>query len=70
MAQVLSESDLDRIHPARHAFGRGFFLVNLLRIEHFLLELGGDFTFVGRQRKLRVGVYIPSGSNAATKRAT
>ncbi len=25
------------------------------RLEHFLLELGGDFTFVGRQRRLRVG---------------
>ncbi len=24
-------------------------------IEHFLLELGGDFTFVGRQRRLRIG---------------
>jgi predicted nuclease of restriction endonuclease-like (RecB) superfamily len=24
-------------------------------LEHFLLELGGDFTFVGRQRRLRVG---------------
>lgn len=29
-------------------------------LETFLLELGGDFTFVGRQRRLRVG-----GSNAA-----
>ncbi|HEY2517062.1 MAG TPA: PDDEXK nuclease domain-containing protein, partial [Polyangiaceae bacterium] len=27
----------------------------ILRLEHFLLELGGDFTFVGRQRRLRVG---------------
>lgn len=25
------------------------------RLEHFLLELGGEFTFVGRQRRLRVG---------------
>lgn len=25
------------------------------RLENFLLELGGDFTFVGRQRRLRVG---------------
>lgn len=25
------------------------------RLEAFLLELGGDFTFVGRQRRLRVG---------------
>jgi predicted nuclease of restriction endonuclease-like (RecB) superfamily len=25
------------------------------QLEHFLLELGGDFTFVGRQRRLRVG---------------
>ena len=25
------------------------------RLEDFLLELGGDFTFVGRQRRLRVG---------------
>ena len=25
------------------------------RLEHFLLELGGDFAFVGRQRRLRVG---------------
>ena len=24
-------------------------------LEHFLLELGGDFAFVGRQRRLRVG---------------
>lgn len=24
-------------------------------LEHFLLELGGDFTFIGRQRRLRVG---------------
>jgi hypothetical protein len=24
-------------------------------IESFLLELGGDFTFVGRQRRLRIG---------------
>ena len=27
----------------------------ILRLEHFLLELGGDFAFVGRQRRLRVG---------------
>jgi predicted nuclease of restriction endonuclease-like (RecB) superfamily len=27
----------------------------IFRLEHFLLELGGDFTFVGRQRRLRVG---------------
>ena len=25
------------------------------QLEHFLLELGGDFAFVGRQRRLRVG---------------
>ena len=25
------------------------------KIESFLPELGGDFTFVGRQRRLRVG---------------
>ena len=24
-------------------------------LEHFLLELGGDFTFIGRQRRLRIG---------------
>lgn len=27
----------------------------ILRLEQFLLELGGEFTFVGRQRRLRVG---------------
>jgi hypothetical protein len=27
----------------------------IAQIETFLLELGGDFTFVGRQRRLRVG---------------
>lgn len=27
----------------------------ILRLEQFLLELGGDFTFIGRQRRLRVG---------------
>ena len=27
----------------------------LLHLEHFLLELGGDFAFVGRQRRLRIG---------------
>lgn len=27
----------------------------ILRLEQFLLELGGDFAFVGRQRRLRVG---------------
>ncbi len=27
----------------------------ILQLESFLLELGGDFTFVGRQRRLRVG---------------
>ena len=27
----------------------------ILHLEHFLLELGGDFTFVGRQKRLRVG---------------
>ncbi len=27
----------------------------IAKIESFLLELGGDFTFVGRQRRLRVG---------------
>lgn len=27
----------------------------LLHLEHFLMELGGDFAFVGRQRRLRIG---------------
>jgi predicted nuclease of restriction endonuclease-like (RecB) superfamily len=27
----------------------------IMKLESFLLELGGDFTFVGRQRRLRVG---------------
>ena len=27
----------------------------IVRLEHFLLELGGDFAFIGRQRRLRVG---------------
>ncbi|MBC5765136.1 PDDEXK nuclease domain-containing protein [Ramlibacter albus] len=27
----------------------------ILRLEDFMLELGGDFTFVGRQRRLRIG---------------
>jgi hypothetical protein len=27
----------------------------IAKLENFLLELGGDFTFVGRQRRLRVG---------------
>jgi predicted nuclease of restriction endonuclease-like (RecB) superfamily len=27
----------------------------ILHLEHFLLELGGDFTFVARQKRLRVG---------------
>jgi predicted nuclease of restriction endonuclease-like (RecB) superfamily len=27
----------------------------IIKLEAFLLELGGDFTFVGRQRRLRVG---------------
>jgi predicted nuclease of restriction endonuclease-like (RecB) superfamily len=27
----------------------------VLRLEQFLLELGNDFTFIGRQRRLRVG---------------
>jgi predicted nuclease of restriction endonuclease-like (RecB) superfamily len=27
----------------------------ITKLETFLLELGGDFTFVGRQRRLRVG---------------
>ncbi len=27
----------------------------ILRLEHFLLELGGDFVFVARQRRLRIG---------------
>jgi predicted nuclease of restriction endonuclease-like (RecB) superfamily len=27
----------------------------LLHLERFLLELGGDFAFVGRQRRLRIG---------------
>jgi len=26
----------------------------ILHLEHFLLELGGDFTFVGRQKRLRI----------------
>jgi predicted nuclease of restriction endonuclease-like (RecB) superfamily len=25
------------------------------KLEHFLLELGGDFAFIGRQRRLRIG---------------
>ena len=25
------------------------------KLEDFLMELGGDFTFVGRQRRLRIG---------------
>ena len=27
----------------------------IAKLENFLLELGGDFTFIGRQRRLRVG---------------
>ncbi|MCK4538286.1 MAG: DUF1016 family protein [Candidatus Krumholzibacteria bacterium] len=27
----------------------------ILHLEHFLLELGGNFTFVGRQKRLRIG---------------
>jgi predicted nuclease of restriction endonuclease-like (RecB) superfamily len=27
----------------------------ILHLEHFLLELGGDFAFIGRQRRLRIG---------------
>jgi len=27
----------------------------ILQLENFLLEIGGDFTFVGRQRRLRIG---------------
>jgi predicted nuclease of restriction endonuclease-like (RecB) superfamily len=27
----------------------------IARLEHFLLELGGDFAFIGRQRRLRIG---------------
>lgn len=27
----------------------------ILHLEHFLLELGADFTFVGRQKRLRIG---------------
>lgn len=27
----------------------------IVHLEHFLLELGGDFAFIGRQRRLRVG---------------
>jgi predicted nuclease of restriction endonuclease-like (RecB) superfamily len=27
----------------------------ILHLERFLLELGGDFTFIGRQRRLRIG---------------
>jgi predicted nuclease of restriction endonuclease-like (RecB) superfamily len=27
----------------------------LRHLEHFLLELGGDFAFIGRQRRLRIG---------------
>ncbi len=35
-------------------------------LETFLLELGGDFTFVGRQRRLRVGGALLGGlANAA-----
>ena len=35
-------------------------------LESFLLELGGDFTFVGRQRRLRVGGVLPGElANAA-----
>ncbi|HWL86066.1 MAG TPA: PDDEXK nuclease domain-containing protein [Polyangiaceae bacterium] len=30
-------------------------LRKIQHLETFLLELGGDFTFVGRQRRLRVG---------------
>jgi predicted nuclease of restriction endonuclease-like (RecB) superfamily len=36
-----SESDLEE-GPIRH-------------LEHFLLELGGDFAFIGRQKRLRIG---------------
>ena len=27
----------------------------ILHLQHFLLELGGDFTFIGRQKRLKVG---------------
>lgn len=27
----------------------------IVNLENFLMELGGDFTFVGRQRRLRIG---------------
>lgn len=27
----------------------------ILHLEHFLLELGGDFAFIGRQKRLRIG---------------
>ena len=27
----------------------------ILHLESFLLELGGDFAFIGRQRRLRIG---------------
>lgn len=27
----------------------------IFRLEHFLLELGGDFAFIGRQKRLRIG---------------
>ena len=30
-------------------------LSRLSRLESFLLELGGDFAFIGRQRRLRIG---------------
>ena len=30
----------------------------ITRLESFLLELGGDFTFVGRQRRLPIGTPV------------
>ncbi len=35
--------------------GRPASSTDISKLETFLLELGGDFTFVGRQRRLRVG---------------
>ena len=46
------------IAPPRHLAARGGDrrqAALIAKIEAFLLELGGDFTFVGRQRRLRVG---------------
>ena len=45
----------------------------ILRLEHFLLELGGAFAFIGRERRLRVGnarrrATRDRGANAAADR--